>query len=123
MNAIADGEPRYLGRPADRCAEVRGKCVSGVRTMRGAPHEEKERPCAAHGLVSYRCRGRYDWIWIGAIDHVDAMKQARRSCNVAQESDLQIWNGFRYVYVYAEGHQNTGLASTGTQCTDSGEKP
>jgi len=70
--------------------------------MTGTTHEEIERPCAAHGLISYRCRGRYDWVWIGATDHVDALKQARRSCEVAQESDLQIWNGVRYVDVYTQ---------------------
>ena len=31
------------------------------------------RPCAISGLTSYRLKGRYGWILIGATDHQDAI--------------------------------------------------
>lgn len=55
-----------------------------------------ERPLAAEGLTSYRCRGRYGWIMIGARDHEDALREARRSHHEARIEDLQIWNGVYY---------------------------
>ena len=36
-----------------------------------------DRPLAAKGLVSYRYRGRYGWIMIGAKDNADALREAR----------------------------------------------
>jgi hypothetical protein len=56
-----------------------------------------ERPLAAAGLTSYRCKGAYGWIMIGAADHVDAMREARRSSATARHEDLQVWDGERYV--------------------------
>jgi hypothetical protein len=54
-------------------------------------------PCAANGLTSYRCRGRYGWIMIGARDHEGAMREARRSSDTAERSTLEVWNGMAYV--------------------------
>lgn len=54
-------------------------------------------PCAAPGLTSYRCKSRYGWIMIGAKDHDDAMREARRSSEDARREDLQVWNGREYV--------------------------
>jgi len=56
-----------------------------------------ERPLAAKGLTSYRAKGRYGWIMIGAKDHADAMNEARRSTD--KPTDLQVWNGDKYVPV------------------------
>lgn len=56
-----------------------------------------ERPCAAAGLTSYRARGRFGWIMIGAVDHDDAAREARRSTDGAFE--LQVWDGVGYVPV------------------------
>lgn len=56
-----------------------------------------DRPCAAAGLASYRCKGRYGWIMIGATSHADALREARRSCDVARREDLEVWDGSRYV--------------------------
>ena len=55
------------------------------------------RPYAAHGFTSYRCKSRYGWIMIGALDHLDAMREALRSDPTAQREDLQVWNGAIYV--------------------------
>lgn len=60
-----------------------------------APHWE--RPCAAHGLTSYRAYGRWGWIMIGATDDNDAWRQAFRSTD--KPHDLCRWNGSRYELV------------------------
>lgn len=58
------------------------------------------KPLADHGLTSYRYRGRYGWIMIGARDHDDALREARRSTDYPVTSDkLEIWNGTNYVPV------------------------
>jgi hypothetical protein len=56
-----------------------------------------DRPCAAAGLTSYRARSPFGWIMIGARDDADAMREARRS--TANPTDLQVWDGQRYVSV------------------------
>ena len=62
----------------------------------------QERPCAAAGLTSYRYKGRYGWMMIGATDHADALREAQRGtdANVTVEN-LQIWSGSEYVPVKA----------------------
>lgn len=59
------------------------------------------RPCAAPGLTSYRYRGPYGWIMIGATDNADALREAQRSLSygTATVERLQIWNGSEYVPV------------------------
>lgn len=56
-----------------------------------------DKPCAAPGLTSYRAKGRYGWIMIGARNAPDARVQAGRSSDAW--TDLQVWNGSRYVPV------------------------
>ena len=57
-----------------------------------------DKPCAAHGLTSYRYRGRYGWIMIGARDDADALREAARSSSDAiNRANLQVWNGTEYV--------------------------
>lgn len=58
-----------------------------------------DRPCADAGLVSYRYKGRFGWIMIGAHDDADALREAARSlekCNKATADNLQRWNGAAY---------------------------
>lgn len=57
-----------------------------------------ERPCAVKGLTSYRYRGRYGWIMIGAKDDADALNEANRSLSGcgAVKGNLQVWEGERY---------------------------
>ena len=59
-----------------------------------------DRPMAAHGLTSYRLRGRYGWIMIGATDHADAMREAARSTQEPKPENLQVWDGTQYVNAY-----------------------
>jgi hypothetical protein len=56
-----------------------------------------DKPCAAHGLNSYRYRGRYGWIMIGARDDAHALREAARSSSAAIDpANLQRWNGTAY---------------------------
>jgi len=59
-----------------------------------------DRPMAAHGLTSYRLRGRYGWVMIGATDHADAMRDAARSTQEPKPENLQVWDGTQYVNAY-----------------------
>ena len=58
-----------------------------------------DRPLAAHGLTSYRLKGRYGWIMIGAVDDDDALREAARSMTSGTPTieRLQRWNGAEYV--------------------------
>ena len=56
-----------------------------------------ERPCAAKGLTSYRYKGRYGWIMIGAGDRAEALREAARSTDNVLPELLQVWNGREYV--------------------------
>lgn len=56
-------------------------------------------PLAAPGLVSYRCKGPWGWIMIGATDADDAYREARRSNQRIQREHLQVWNGEVYADV------------------------
>jgi hypothetical protein len=63
----------------------------------GAGQPLHDRPLADRGLTSYRLRGRYGYIMIGARDHEDAMREAARSAPNPDRAALEIWNGDRYV--------------------------
>lgn len=58
-----------------------------------------DKPLAVNGLTSYRCRGRYGWIMIGATDDADAWREALRSSPEADQSTLEVWNGAHYVRI------------------------
>ena len=57
------------------------------------------RPCAASGLTSYRYKGRYGWLMIGASDTADALREAARSTDNVSPENLQVWDGLQYVNV------------------------
>ena len=56
-----------------------------------------QRPCAAVGLISYRCKSAFGWIMIGATDKADAMREALRSSDRVHPDHLEVWNGKQYV--------------------------
>ena len=58
-----------------------------------------DHPLASPPFTSYRLRGPYGWIHIGAMDAVDAMCQAARSTRSPDPAALEVWNGTRYVPV------------------------
>lgn len=52
---------------------------------------------AAHGLISYRYKGHYGFIMIGAKDDTDAINQAKRSSSYPVSIDkLEVWKGGKY---------------------------
>lgn len=56
-----------------------------------------DKPMAAAGLISYRYKGRYGWIMIGARNHADALNEAQRSTSdKVNQDNLQVWNGTQY---------------------------
>ena len=57
------------------------------------------KPMAAPGLTSYRCKTRYGYVMIGAKNTIDALREAIRSCPSARLEDLEIWDGEKYVAV------------------------
>lgn len=56
-----------------------------------------DKPYAAKGFISYRCKGCMSWIMIGAKDPDDAMREARRSWLLAKRENLEVWDGNRYI--------------------------
>lgn len=55
------------------------------------------KPMAIKGLTSYRYKGRYGFIMIGATDNADALKEAQRSTSDKVSIDkLEVWNGSQY---------------------------
>ena len=60
------------------------------------------KPMAAKGLTSYRYKGRYGWIMIGATDTKDALKEAQRSASDSVILDnLQVWAVTQYENITA----------------------
>jgi len=58
--------------------------------------ENYNKPMAAYGLTSYRIKGRYGFIMIGARDHDDAWSEALRSSKYIERKNLEIWTGSQY---------------------------
>lgn len=57
-------------------------------------------PMAVAGLTSYRYRGRFGWVMIGARDNADALRQAARSIDGEPQLDcLEVWSSGGYVRV------------------------
>ena len=68
-----------------------------------------ERPCAAAGLTSYRYRGAYGWVMIGATDNEDALREAERSIDgKADPARLEMWDAVKEAYA-AAFHLDEGL--------------
>lgn len=64
-------------------------------------NEYWDKPCAAGGLISYRYRGQYGWIMIGARNNVDALAEASRSTSELLETrKLEKWDGEKYIPAY-----------------------
>ena len=56
-----------------------------------------DKPMAANGLISYRYRGRYGWIMIGANTDTEALSQAQLSTtDKVTPYHLERWNGYHY---------------------------
>lgn len=66
---------------------------------------QHEKPLAVAGLTSYRYRGPYGYVMIGARDYQDALNEARRSLTEGDVTieNLQVWDGNQYVDVTGPG--------------------
>lgn len=51
---------------------------------------------AAYGLTSYRLKGRYGFVMIGAKSHDEALREALRSTDEAKRENLEVWTGSKY---------------------------
>ena len=58
----------------------------------------ENKPLASYGLTSYRYKGRYGFVMIGAKDDEDALREAQRSLtwDKATPEKLERWNGTKY---------------------------
>lgn len=56
-----------------------------------------DRPYAAKGFISYRCKTPYGYVMIGAMCPDGAMREAARSSDLCKRQDLEVWDGVRYV--------------------------
>lgn len=65
-----------------------------MTAFRWPPRQPLEnRPHAAEGLLSYRYRGRFGFVLIGARDHAEALQEAARSIPENPEMErLEVWS-------------------------------
>jgi hypothetical protein len=60
------------------------------------------KPMAIQGLKSYRYKGRYGYIMIGAKDTQDALREAARSTDSEITIDnLEAWDYSKHMYIQA----------------------
>ena len=65
-----------------------------------------DKPCAIAGLISFRYRGNYGWIMIGATDQNDALHQALISLSHGEATldRLERWCILSNGYVTVKGN-------------------
>lgn len=81
------------------------------------------RPLAAPGLTSYRYRGPYGWIMIGATDGADALANAARSTSAPITPDkLQVWAGQEYVDALPRSTRKDSMNHTTTNSSGVAER-
>jgi hypothetical protein len=71
--------------------------------MTRSSYSTHDKPLAAPGLTSYRLKGPYGYIMIGAKGHADAMNEAARSTANPDPSKLEIWDQDSGAYKPAKG--------------------
>jgi hypothetical protein len=100
--------PRFKAQAKAAFAELERHHAEGTRTPAAAAWDAYQvtkddrynRPMAAAGLTSYRCKSAYSgFIMIGAKDDADALTQARRSRDSAQAAEIEIWDAAAGTYV------------------------
>lgn len=81
-----------------------------------------DRPLAGAGLTSYRYKGAYGWIMIGATNHHEALKEALRSMSYggADMARLQVWDALAGCYVPAVQSKATHFYSYKIQTDNRG---
>lgn len=72
----------------------------------------QDKPLASAGLTSYRYKGAFGWVMIGATDVTDALREAQRSVSMPVcDVYLQVWSGHCYVWGF---HAHLDAQSTNT---------
>ena len=56
-----------------------------------------DKPLASNPFDSYRYRGRYGYIAIGALSILEAISEAKRSTDNVDIRNLEKWNGSEWV--------------------------
>ena len=59
-----------------------------------------DKPMAAKGLLSYRIKGPYGYIMIGAKDNDDAWNEAQRSSKKIDKDHLEKWDEKKQKYIF-----------------------
>ena len=109
---IGDGSPHSYPTLAAAYLSLTGEPMPGAASPGMVPQPSQQqqaqavmphdRPLAARGLISYRYKGAYGWIMLGATDDADALKQAARSTFVVAADRLERWNGEAYAPLSAK---------------------
>lgn len=101
---LIQAEIKNSGRTRSQVLADVKRIVDAYEAGNATPADQKveqkttDKPLAADGLKSYRYKGQYGWIMIGAKDVQDALNEASRSTNDQVEmSNLQEWDGSQYV--------------------------
>ena len=68
--------------------------IIALRTAECADMATHDRPLASAGLTSYRCKGRYGYVMIGAGSHAQAVGEAYRS--TPNPRNLEVWTAGGY---------------------------
>lgn len=89
----------YLIFSTSKEMKTASRASSSMSRLGGALRSNplEDRPLASRGLTSYRAKGAYGWIMIGARNDREAMNEARRS--TSNPTNLEVWNDTRYVPV------------------------
>lgn len=82
-----------------------------------------DRPCASKGLTSYRYKGRYGWIMIGAHNDDDALREAKRSTDNVGIDNLQVWNEAQSSYRAVKTEKLDRWFAANRPLADKKEKP
>ena len=91
---FSDSERRFTLKMEDTVSKKVAECWNTTSP------KYWDRPCAGAGLLSYRYKGQYGWIMIGARDDAEALSEAKRSITVRVDVHLlEKWDGERYVSV------------------------
>jgi hypothetical protein len=96
---LVTGTHPTTGKAHDRAEAMHGArtCAAFALLARTAHLAKADRPMAAQGLRSYRARGRFGVIMIGARDDAEAMREALRSTD--KPEGLERWTGVAFAPV------------------------
>ncbi len=93
---------RQLDQMEADAERTHGSWSAGTRAGWLLSRDMTDRPLASAGLRSYRYRGAFGFVMIGALDHADALQEAARSIDGEPDrARLDVWDPAALVYVRA----------------------